>query len=415
MRLLFAYGNSDQQSFRSDDVRRVLDYVTVPATIAAYYPSATAGFILSLNKGYVIEPRTPLFQREIQEIRPSHRTLAAWLGASVTTQLGDGTRAGFPADFYTRQVVREMVETFVGMQAEYGGRAEADRDVFERYRAILAEEETTEDEALPEPENAPPPSYILSPYFAVGSTRDPWWRVMLAIWDACQQSNQASSISPVIAVTNPRVLSQVLGELPDSLAKTTFFWVTGFDERQVGVEELDLVQAAISAHGQSRELVNLYGGFFSVALERAGLWGVSSALGYSEHRNWPELGATGAGPLRYYIRQLHQFVPVRTGQALIRIAPYLACDCELCSANRGRETGLSYAELKRHFALAREWERNLVAEQSADQLAELLVAEADRFEADIRPLLPARLGLRTNHLRRWAGVIRGLTAQGSAA
>lgn len=85
-----------------------------------------------------------------------------------------------------------------------------------------------------------------------------------------------------------------------------------------------------SLNSSGVELVNLYGGFFSICMYHAGLWGFNNGLGYSESRDWPQLEATGAAPARYYVPRLHAYLPVGTAQALIEVEPEFRCPCVVC-------------------------------------------------------------------------------------
>lgn len=415
MKHFLAYGNSDQASFRHPEVRGAFDFMLVPGTIAAYYADATAAFVLSSGLDYVVEPRTPLFQGRIPEPKASHYALADHLGNAVRAHMGDeDLRASvdFSRDLYTPEVIRELVDAVISFQRNYGGRAPAIQDKLERYRRLLAEalQEPTTEQAAP---SARTPAFVLSPYFAVASMEDPWWDATLRVWEACMNLENSSRISPVVAVGSPSVLSHALPRTPMELSRTCFFWITGFDERTASEGELAALWDAIGENSPGRSLVNLYGGFFSVCLEHAGLWGFNNGLGYSESRNWPELPSTGAAPPRYYLPKLHLFLPSAVAQLVVDSEPFFRCPCTVCVAERpGRPTSivsLSYHELKRHFVLTRRWEVDLVASNEPEDLAAHLDDSAQRFE-QLREALPARVRVQVAFLRRWARVLRGASS-----
>lgn len=412
MRHFLAYGNSDQASFRQPDVREAFDFLLVPGTIAAYYADATAAFVLSSQLDYVIEPRTPLFQGRIPEPKASHYSLAERLGATVRTRMGeDNVRAevNFARNVYTPPVIRELVDSVISFQRGYGGRAPEIEGRLTRYRQLLAE--ALQRPALEDGEPAArPPSFILAPYFAVESLADPWWDVCLAIWDVCTQLEAPARISPVVAVASPGVLSRALVATPGDLSPTCFFWITGFDERTAPERELATLWEAVSENSSRRSLVNLYGSFFSVCLEYARLWGFNNGLGYSESRSWPELPSTGAAPPRYYLPNLHLFLPPAVAQLITDADPFFRCPCAVCITERyGRPVSivsLSYHELKRHFVLARQGEIELVTSSSQSDVAAHLHAAAERF-GQLRESLPARVRIEVAFLRRWARVLEG--------
>jgi len=408
MKHFLAYGNSDQASFRETTIRERIDYMTVPGTIAAYYPDATAAFVLSSKLDYLIDPRTPLFQGQILQPKASHVSLAGHMGSVVQDVLGDGSSpVRFSASVYTDDAVRAMASRIVDMQRNYGSRADDVAEKLDYYRGLLAEVAGTSTAASEE--EGRPPSFVLAPYFASESPSDPWWSRNELIWDTCKGLESASDISAVASVTNASFLQQAIQAIPPELNPTSFFWITGFNERQASVANLEQVWQQVADIAE-RKLVNLYGSFFSICMEKGGLWGLNNGLGYSESRSWPELSATGAAPARYYVPRLHMYLPPATARLVIESDSFFACDCNLCGAQGPqRVTGLRYHELKHHFVLCRTWEIGLVGDNDLNELANHLQESAFRFETNVAPNLPSRIRVDTAFLRRWESVLRSFS------
>lgn len=401
-----AYGNSDQVSFRDSEVRECFDILTVPSTIASYYPDATAAFVLSSGLEYMIEPRTPLFQEWIREPRASHRTLAKVLGAAVNQRLQSvekGSSVHYPAEFYTQAVCEEVVSGLVQFQCEYGRRAEQVSARLSRYRDLLSLA-TGGSRTLRTIDETRPPTYVLCPYFAVNSYADRWWQVMLQIWYSARQHSQSDNISPVVATTDVSCLTELVHHCPNEMSSTVFFWIPGFDERRVSQWELTLLREAVEQLGSSYDLMNLYGGYFSILLGKLGLAGFNNGLGYSESREWPTLDATGAAPARYYVRKLHAYLPTASATTLVENDPTFGCNCSVCGEDDRLPNDLSYHELKRHFALARSWEQDHVDATSLDELSDEMRADGARIEALMRRM-PGEFRMSWDYLARWARVL----------
>lgn len=404
MRHFLAYGNSDQASFRTEDVRDAFDVMSVPGTIAAYYADATAAFVLSSDLDYVIDPRTPLFQEALASPRASHVSLANVMGASVRSQVGAGENSVyFAPDFYSDPVISEVVEGLVNWQRDYAGRSTGIQPKLDRYRSLLAEALGTEVEQT-SPSGSRPPEFCLSPYFAVREVGDEWWTVNERVWARCAEEAQPATISPVLCVAGPGVLADALAAVPSELSDATFFWVTGFDERRANAVTLVAVRDAVAQFSDGRRLTNMYGGFYSICLEHFGLWGFNNGLAYSESRDWPALTTTGAAPARYYIRQLHLFMPPVAADALIAAEPGLECPCPVCVAPGARPSTLSYPDLKRHFALARKWEIELAESNSVDALAGHL-RQSKTLGDSAASRMPARIRPDLDFLNRWASAL----------
>lgn len=408
---LLAYGQSDQASFRDPAVAACFDTIAVPGTIASYFEDATAGFVLTLRKPYIIDPRTPLFQDSLSEPRASHLTLAEWHGPSVASQIQDG--GSFPATFYTPAVVHEVVNEIVSRQRSYGGRAAGIAPKMNRYLRLLAE---ARGEVVPvEAESqGPAPESVLLPYFAVNNLHSPWLAVMLELWHSARQQPDRHLLRPVVCVggadmaliQSVDLLDAVLEQRPIDLSNEVLFWITDFDERGASETALRRLWEVVRARtGQGVALTNLYGGFYSICLGLAGLGAFANGLGYSESRKWPALEATGAAPARYYLRDLHLFASPGKAEALVSRAPAFLCDCSVCSAVRhaGRSiVGMDYAELKAHFAFARLWEMQLV---DRDGLAGVTTQLDNARASYLATPMPPGVTLAVDHLLRWSHTI----------
>lgn len=413
---LLAYGQSDQASFRDPRVEPCFDVMTVPGTIASYFEDATAAFVLTLGKPYLIDPRTPLFQDTLASPRASHTSLADWHGPSVAAQLQ--ASGSFAPAFYSAAVIGEMVGELVTRQRNYGGKAGGVAPKMNRYLRLLAEARGDEPPTEEPSSDGPAPDSVLLPYFAVEDVSGPWWTVMQSIWASAAQLQAPKSLRPVVCVGKPGqplvnsvdLLDQVLVQRPQDLSSNLLFWITSLDERGADVATLARLWSVVrdrTVEGVS--LTNLYGGFFSICLGLAGLDGFGNGLGYSESRQWPALDATGAAPARYYLRDLHVFAPPATAEQLVSRQPAFVCDCPVCTAARasGRSiVAMDYAELKSHFAFARSWERDVVDVLGrAGVVTQLRAALANYIAAG----LPRGIRVAVDHLDRWAIVLDAAT------
>jgi hypothetical protein len=404
VRHFLAYGNSDQASFRRAEILATFDFLTVPGTIASYYADATAGFVLTADKPYLIDPRTPLLQGDISRPKASHLTLATWLGPTVEQALRsvDGGPILLSPAFFSDAVVAEMAAELVSRQQNYGHHGGAITKKLDRYRRLRAE---ARGESLPsetQPTELAAPDFVLAPYFATGGFDDPWWETTLRVWAACEALT--ANVCGVVAVTSPAFLRDALQQVPESLAETGFFWITGFDERRASVDLLALVASAI-AENKDRAWVNLYGGFFSVCLHYVGLWGFNNGLGYSESRNWPDLATTGAAPPRYYVPRLHAFMSPAAAQLVLDSDPFFACPCAVCAQVEGRILHLPYRGFREHFALTRAWEIGLVQELTPGEVAQDLSETLERFRQTVAPSIPQTLIPDLRHLGNWSHVL----------
>ncbi len=402
MRHFLAYGNSDQASFRDPEAQETFDYMTVPGTIASYFEDATAAFVLSSELDYIIDPRTPLFQARIGEPRASHRSLARWMHENIAALVEEEGVVHFDAAVYSDAVISGMTEGLIDAQRSYGQRAGSIADKMGRYRRLLAEAQGTDPTPLA---HAKSPSFVLAPYFVATRGDDDWTARNTSIWDVCSFLSKPDEISAVVASMSVDVLPDLIDLVPESLSDILFFWISDFNEHEVSVSQLEAMCALVSEYGRERHLVNLYGGFYSIALSKFGLWGMNNGLGYSESRAWPQLPATGAAPPRYYVPNLHSYFTPSLAQLMMDTDEHYWCPCSVCE---DRVAGgyisvvdLPYHEVKKHLALCRRMELDLVAENDLDFVIGHLEEEFDRFEAVVAPELPTALQPDISYLHRW--------------
>lgn len=409
-----AYGNSDQASFRNAEVHASFDVMTVPGTIASYYAEATAAFVLTSQLRYLIDPRTPLFQGALEDARASHFSLAEWHGKAVTAELKAGGQ--FEQSFYSDEVVVDLTQTVLNRQRNYGDNALLVEKKMNRYAALLAQ--AMQDQGEPTPARGiQPPAYTLAPYFAVSGVTDDWWAIQVRVWESVLAQDYANSVSPVICVdgrdrdasgSGVDALREALEGLPEGMSNHVFFWITNFDERKVRLELLVKLWSLVSAFSETKELVNLYGGFFSICLSRVGLSGFGNGLTYSESRDWPALSSTGAAPPRYYVPKLHMFLPVGLAASFVDEDDFFECGCTACTDWRGTGNSIAslpYHDLKRHFAVARKAEIEAVSSQALPDLASSLEEAHGRAE-QARSAFQLRDMASTGFLLRWAHVLR---------
>jgi hypothetical protein len=241
------------------------------------------------------------------------------------------------------------------------------------------------------------------------------------VWAQCAALSDPHAISPVLCV-GPRqedglsgtvtvdgvgVLHELLGRLPAALGRRCYVWITGFDERAVDEAQLRRLWRTVQSRPPGRELVNLYGGFFSICLRYAGLAGFGNGLTYSESRAWPALASTGSAPPRYYVRDLHLFLPPAAARAVVDAVPAFECPCDACGEVRAQGqtiASMPYHSLKRHFAHARQWELDMVAGNSPSAVAAALTGAKQRLDA-VRGALPKGVSPPADHLTRWANVL----------
>ncbi|MBL7061904.1 MAG: hypothetical protein ISS54_04130 [Dehalococcoidia bacterium] len=115
-------------------------------------------------------------------------------------------------------------------------------------------------------------------------------------------------------------------------------WATDFEEERATEGQIRGLQRLIEGLSQDgkKQVINLFGGYFSCLLAKSGLTGVSHGLGYGERRDIiPVLGG-GLPPAKYYLPATHQQIRIHEFAAIAskldeNSFPQTVCNCAICS------------------------------------------------------------------------------------
>ena len=332
------YGATDQRT-----VRKLQDSFTgliVPGTVAAFQREGTGGFVLTLSATqastpYLIDPRFPLFQKQLAEPKQSHIELASVLG---DPSLVCRDRDPEPRDF-TPERVDLIARSWVEFNRGYPTAANAK---FDKYADRLNEPVIRQ--------QAKSPQFVLAPYtMAIGSD-DPWWEVSRMLYERTRHHlGDAGDCIRVLAATNPAGLLRLTRDLPDSRFSV---WVSGLDELGSDPALLHDYAKGLQEVRDDVQMFALYGGFFSVLLSAIGLRGSCHGIGFGESRAYPQLQRSGPPPPRYYVPTLHRYVlPDLAYQLWLQDSTLVECTCRVCDGLPPVE--LDYHSLMMHSVLCR--------------------------------------------------------------
>lgn len=193
------------------------------------------------------------------------------------------------------------------------------------------------------------PTRLVIPYFHISGDLE-WLPINIALasrsycielgaWVVvCLDSLLLDSISSIDRIVSEYRSLQTPGYL---------VWATDFEEERATEGQIRGLQRLIQELSQdsTKQVINLFGGYFSCLLAESGLTGVAHGLGYGERRDIiPVLGG-GLPPARYYLPAIHQQIRIHQFAAIAsgldeNSFPQVVCNCVIC---RGLlQQGLNY-------------------------------------------------------------------------
>jgi hypothetical protein len=357
---LVRFGTAADQGYFLNDFAATYDQIVVNANMVAHMPAAMAGFLaVRAKKPFFIDPQTIAFQHEVDhllstskksagEIKRSWQRIIQRYGNPIAQALNpESPRPILPDDFKDDKECRAFCSRVMDFQNdELSNEFKTGEDA--AYVQFLAQEEGVNELV--------PPSLIVAPYFFLNASFfEQWLDVNLRCLEftraVLQKTKNKKPLAAQLVISQEVLLNgefrkRLIGAYRDSRAKPDVFllWVDSFTEQELSVGELaayvSLVEELASG---GRAVVNLYGGFFSVAAARFGvlkkkLVGVCHGLEYGESK--PVVPISGGVPVaKYYVPAVHARLSARVAARVIRqlggfksveIFRQRVCDCAVC-------------------------------------------------------------------------------------
>lgn len=186
------------------------------------------------------------------------------------------------------------------------------------------------------------PSRLLAPYFHLSGDLE-WLETNVSL--ARQALLQQPDCWVVVCIDSVLLDSK---EAVDAIASHYaelrvpgfLVWATDFEEERATEGQISGLKSLIIrlASGGTKQVINMFGGYFSLLLSEFGLTGVSHGLGYGERRDIVPVLGGGLPPAKYYLPAIHEHIRI---DQLVSIAtqPQLdaslfahnICDCVICT------------------------------------------------------------------------------------
>lgn len=334
------YGIAGDQKYLLSPFVDTYDQLVVNANMVAHMPAAISQFLSQQlkKKPFVIDPQTHAFQHDIEtllsdsekspgSLKRSWKRLVERYGEPLKTVIGSNEpRSLLPDDLDGQSSLPDFCKRVLLFQRDEITRElkEGEDADYIRFRA----EQTGVDLAKV------PPAMLIAPYFFIGGPlQDNWLELNRQCVGASRKivDSDASGI-PLAAqvVISKELLSdkdfraQVAGAFLAGKPDTILLWIDGFSEQAASSAQLKhFVEFVGDLSQQNTPVVNLYGGFFSVAEARVGalqgkLSGVCHGLEYGESR-YVNPVAGGVPVARFYSNHLHHRLPGRVAYTEIRV------------------------------------------------------------------------------------------------
>lgn len=371
------------------DVRGAYDGLVLPANILLYQYKSTPSIVFMTRRPFFVDPMSYLFGQPFEQFKRRVRKGPEFKPSFHRLMSGHGLN---PEQFLNKSY--EALLKLLDSSEKNRSRFTRNALSFQRdqvwtticgARGLVADEDL---ESLVEDRFRP--SFLIPPYFLFsGSSRSQSVTTVLneKILDVCQsQRSEWGDMFPMVFVKKEHLLNGLAGSAVEVVTRNEFpgycIWVDDFDERAATMEEIaGLISLVRSLSGkEKKQVVMMYGGFFSMLLYHFGLTCVCHGIAYSEAKSLASAAqsSTGPAPIRYYILELHRFLTLENALRVLRARPDLLCSCPACRRVVGDdpenvtkyESEEALSEI--HFLYNRNLERQMIGESTPAEIVEHL-------------------------------------------
>lgn len=419
-----------------------LDGVIIGANLIEATPGATASLLVKLsgkksNKPYYIDPMTYAFgpyidrdsgrrrldldwikseqkikKKPVRAIKRSYKKLAEQFGGPFEQAISAG-KAITAEIFSDNAVLNKTCESVVNYQL----------------RRIAAEFQN-DPEFADYADLVPEPASVFAPYFYIDPARgtdglDLMFKLTQATVGFVGSQASAVVCADESLLGDAAFVNRLKRDLPKTKVQGVWLWFSRFYEEDCDSKKLIAYKTLIEELSDYMRVYSLHGGYFSLALSRRGLTGISHGVGYGEQKDVMPVIGQSTPTVRYYLPGLHRRLGVpdiqRCFDALgVRTTADFykkICDCVVCkgvvskdisqfrafgdmhrSTPQSKRLAQTPAAAKRcrfHFLMNRIKERDWLKRASLTEVIQKL----DSSKATLGKLTPIRSSVK--HLDNW--------------
>lgn len=296
------------------------DGIIIGANLLESTPAATASFLTKLKKlPYYIDPMTYAFgsyidrdgqRREdldwikseqkkkdgtyIKDYKRSYRLLASKLGSQIGCCI-ERDRAITQEDLDKQKSLKNLCENVAQYQID------AIKNIYEQdpewsiFSKFIG-----------------PPKVVFAPYFYKESgNKSISLDTLLEMASLTVNLNLKIPVHTIICADESYLLdSSFINHLKNNLPKTgvngVWFWFSIFNEKVADGTRLNNFRVLVEELSDEMEVYNMHGGYFSLALCKYGMNGISHGIGYGEQKDVLPVIGQSIPTVRYYLPDLHK-------------------------------------------------------------------------------------------------------------
>lgn len=315
------------------------DGIIIGANIVEATAGATASLVgQKLKMPYYIDPMTYVFGCDLNGIRSEQKrkkkTVVDYKRAykRLAPELGDifsnTLKKNMPivSEDFTSTVLKQVCQKVIDYQLE---RLHTEFEKDEEYKEYA--------------ELIPKPAGVFSPYFLIRS--EEWFNLFLSLSKTTADIKPGPPVYSVLCadyemLIDNSFINRATAEIPKTGVNGVWLWFSKFDELEVQEKYLRGFKKLVERLSEKGlDVYNRHGGYFSLALNKLGMKGISHGVGYGEKKDVLQIkGPPKAPVVRYCLPDIYKRVGMleieRCFKDLNITTPKdfhdKICDCVIC-------------------------------------------------------------------------------------
>jgi hypothetical protein len=175
----------------------------------------------------------------------------------------------------------------------------------------LRKELEKDDEYKKYAESIQPPKGVFSPYFFIRS--NDWFNLFLSLSKTTADIKPGPPVYSFLCadyemLIDTSFINKAVAEIPKTGVNGVWLWFSNFDEWIVQEEYLRAFKNLVEQlNEKGLEVYNRHGGYFSLALNKFGMKGISHGVGYGEKKDVLQIkGPPNAPVVHYYLPDIYK-------------------------------------------------------------------------------------------------------------
>ena len=429
---------------------RFLDGVIVGANLFEVTPGATASLLLTVGRqdtSLYVDPMTYAYGAYVDPATNTLRMDLDWIKSDQIHKDKKGRKKevrnlkrsytklavsiGAPLD----QAVKNSKALTSDVLDKEGARVSFCTSVADYQLNRIAQEFKKDEELKHFLKDLPKPSVVFAPYFYVEPTHpDEWIALNLKLMTTTAKLKLDVPIHGILCANvalleNNAAIDRLAQGLPETGIDGVWLWFSSFFEELADRSVLRAYRDLVKSLAKKLEVRARHGGFFSLALSKSGMCGISHGVGYGEQKDVVPVIGQSIPTVRYYLPPLARRLGVpeieRAFDALGIGTPSdfheKVCACAVCKAvvrdsldefssfgdmhfsrpmaKRRSQTPAAAKRCRFHFLLSRIRERDDVRTMTTEKIVARLEKAANTWGGQ-----PSLRGAQ-DHVRKWIDVL----------